>query len=60
MYCDPDIEFSMYTTFPDLPEIQVSRVQRNFDISVTVHWKKKSFGGYSSSVPLYQQAKCEL
>ena len=60
MYYDRDIAFSMCTTFLDSPEIHVSRVHRKPNISVIVHWKNKSFGGYSSSVFLYQQAKYGL
>ena len=54
MYYDQDIAFLMCTTFLDSPKIHVARVHRKCNISVIVHRKKKSFGGYSSSVSLHQ------
>ena len=60
MYYDRDIAFLMCTTFLDSPKIHVSRVDQKCNISVIVHQKKKSFGGYSSSVSLYQWPKYGL
>ena len=60
MYYDRDIAFSMCTTFLDSPEIHLSRVHRKRNISAIVHWKEKPFGGYSTSVSLYQLAKYGL
>ena len=60
MYYDRDIAFLMCTTFLDSPKIHVSRIDQKCNISVIVHRKQKSFGGYSSLVSLYQQAKYGL
>ena len=60
MYYDRDIAFSMHTPHVYFGGIQKSGAHRKCNISVIVHWKKKSFEGYPSLVFLYQQAKYGL